>query len=286
MNQKVQWRGKPRLGLINYINCLPVLLPIVNGLVDLDAQVILGQPSRLNSLFAACELEYGAMSAFAFLEQSNHLELIPTLSISSQKAVSSVLLFCKESIAKYPPGRICVPVGSATSINVMLLMLLQFNKNKPVLTTAEEPVLKDNNSDAALVIGDRALVVDEEWSKEYYRYDLGQWWCESFNLPMVFGVFAVRNDYLLANDSGLGEPSSIEKLGAGLANAADLGLNDYFASVLYEAASRTGLSKDRLEQYYKKDLDFSWSTKHQQAIDKYELLCRQNGMFEDKKVLA
>jgi chorismate dehydratase len=286
MNQRIHWQHKPRLGLINYINCLPVLLPITNGLVDLDAQVILGQPSRLNSLFAAGELEYGAMSAFAFLEQSKYLKLIPGLSISSQRAVASVLLFSKESIAKYPPLRICVPAGSATSINAMLLMLLQFGKCEPALVTAEEPDLNESNFDAALVIGDRALLVDEDWSNEYYRYDLGEWWRETFNLPMVFGVFAVRNDYLLANDGQPGMPSVIDKLAAGLVKAADLGLNDYFAAVLNEAALRTGLSRPRLERYYKRELDFSWSAKHQQAIDKYELLCRQNGMFEDKKVLA
>ncbi len=286
MNEKAQLKFKPRLGLINYINCLPVLLPILNGLIDLDAQLILGQPTELNSLFAASELEYGAMSAFAFLEQSRHLELIPTLAISSQKAVNSVLLFSKESIAKYPPVKICVPAGSATSSNAMLLMLLQSNKYRPHLTSIEEPILKGSDFDAALVIGDRALIVDEEWSKEYYRYDLAEWWQDNFNLPMVFGVFAARIDWLLEEDSAQEHGSMIEKLGAGLANAAELGLNDYFDYVLDEAEARTGLNRKRLKQYYKSDLDFSWSVKHQKAIEKYDFLCRQNGMLEDKKVLA
>src|SRR5258707_999784 len=132
----------------------------------------------------------------------------------------------------------------------MLLMLYGFNKQKVTLKTVEKPVLEDKNLDAVLVIGDRALLVDEAWSKQYHRYDLGQWWHDTFNLPMVFGVFAVRTDWFVANNSKTSEPALVEKLGAGLANAAKLGLNDYFTLVLNEAEARTGLARGRLEQYY------------------------------------
>ena len=286
MTKKLQEQNKPRLGLINYLNCLPIVMPILNGLLELDVQVVLGEPTNLNALFASCGLEYGAMSAFAFLEQSNHLELIPSVSISSCGAVNSVLLFSRERIEEYPPVKIAVPAGSATSVNAMLLMLSAFDKQRPTLKVVTSPILEDNDLDAALVIGDRALLVDETWSKKYHRYDLGQWWHDTFKLPMVFGVFAVRTNWFMANNSKICKRELIEQLGAGLAYASELGLNDYFAYILNEAEKRTGLSRDRLKQYYKKDLDFSWSGKHREAIDKYELLCRRNGILEDKKVLA
>ncbi len=286
MDKEILELNKPRLGLINYINCLPVVLPIIRGLIKLDAQVILGEPTKLNSLFANGELEYGAMSAFAFLEQSEQLQLIPTVSISSQGRVNSVLLFSREPIGEYPPAVIAVPSGSATSINAMLLMLSSFNKKRAMLKTVEKPDLEDNNLDAALVIGDRALLVDEAWSKKYHRYDLGQWWYEAFNLPMVFGVFAVRTSWFIAGESKINQQILIEQFSTDLAKAGDLGLNDHFDLVLDEAEARTGLGRNRLKQYYKSDLDFSWSAGHQLAMEKYELLCRQNGILADKKVLA
>jgi chorismate dehydratase len=280
-------KNKPRLGLISYINSLPIVLPILKGLVKVDAEIIFGEPTTLNELFAKCQLECGAMSAFAFLEQSNHLELIPAVSISSQASVSSVLLFSKEPIESNIPLRISVPAGSATSINAMLLLLAAqtgIKRVTPQLTIDQKPILESDNFDAALVIGDRALLVDEEWSKKYCRYDLGQWWFETFNLPMVFGVFAFRTEWF--NTKQLDKEVSLGQIGICLATAVELGLNDCFEMVLDEAQDRTGLNGERLRQYFKRDLDFSWSIKHQASLDKYEQLCKENGIFDHKKVLA
>jgi chorismate dehydratase len=289
MTDKSKLQNKPRLGLINYINCLPIVLPILNGLVELDAEIILGEPSKLNSLFAASQLEYGAMSAFAFLEQSDNLTLIPTVSISSERAVNSVLLFSKKAIEQifidYEQIKIAVPSGSATSVNAMLLMLAKYGK-RPILNVVEKPSLEDEYLNAALVIGDRALLVDKDWSQKYFRYDLGQWWHETFNLPMVFGVFAVRTNWFLEQDAKINKGLLVECLGQSLAKAAKIGLSDYFVEILDEAQARTSLSRKRLEQYYRIDLDFSWSDRHQQAISKYESLCHKMGMLESKKVLA
>ena len=282
--QNIEQLNMPRLGLINYINSLPIVLPIMQGLVKVDAQLILAEPTRLNALFAANEVEYGAMSAFAYLEQNN-LALIPTVSISSQGAVSSVLLFSKMPIEKQALLKVAVPTGSATSVNALLLLLAENQKEMPVLITVGKPSLDDPELDAALVIGDRALLIDEEWSKIYHRYDLGQWWYESFNLPMVFGVFAVRTNWLpggqnnkLVNENNEEQnqnPSMsplIEQLGEVFLEASRIGLGLRFESVLEEAERRTGLSKERLKQYYKNDLDFSWTAKHSQALEKYAIL--------------
>jgi len=282
MKKEPDLQNKPRLGLINYINSLPIVLPILQNLVAVDADIIFGEPTKLNRLFAEGKLEFGAMSAFAFLEQSKDLQLIPTISISSQIAVSSVLLFSKKPIENSLPNKICIPTGSATSVNAMSLLLNEHGTKKPVLIISQKPDLENDDFDAALVIGDRALLVDESWSKKYNRYDLGQWWYETFNLPMVFGVFAAKTSWFNTNN----QENLLEQIGANLAKAAVLGLNEFFPLVLSEAERKTGLSRERLRQYFKRDLDFSWTTKHQESLNKYELLCIKNGILHDKKVLA
>ena len=290
MIERNRRQGKPRLGLINYINCLPIVWPILNQIIKLNAQIILAEPAALNSLFAANNLEYGAMSAFAYLEQREYLGLIPTVSISSNKTVNSVLFFCKKPLDKNLslPLKIVVPSGSATSINAMLLMLADFSEIKPTLSVVDKPDLDlaASNTDGALIIGDWALIKDYEWSTKYYRYDLAQWWCQNFDLPMVFGVFAIRNSWLSEYQGESDKSLVIKQIGEDLARAARLGLNDCFKSVLNEAESRTGLKRTKLEQYYLSDLDFYWSDKHAEAIDKYEALCLAKGILKDKKVLA
>ncbi len=276
--------NQPRLGLINYINSLPIVLPIIQGLVKVDAQLILAEPSKLNALFAAGELEYGAMSAYAFLQQEN-LVLIPTVSISSQTTVSSVLLFSKKPIEQSTLLKVAVPTGSATSVNALLLLLAQYQKDSPALVAVAQPALEDKELDGALVIGDRALLIDEEWSKKYCRYDLGKWWYEAFNLPMVFGVFALRTNWVNEDDTNI--KILIEQIGDNLKEASRLGLGRYFENVLDEAERRTGLPRHRLKLYYRNDLDFGWSVKHQQSLEKYRVLCQQLGILvpNDKKYL-
>jgi len=277
MNQNISQENQPRLGLINYVNSLPIVLPIVRNLIKIDAQVILAEPNDLNVLYAANKLECGAMSAFAFLEQGN-LELMPGISISSQGAVGSVLFFSKKSIEKEMSFKIAVPKASATSVNALRLLLSTQTKQVPTLITVDVPDIEDSDIDAVLVIGDRALLVDQLWSKRYARYDLGQWWYDTFDLPMVFAVFASRGQNTL----------KLLELGEGLLNATKFGLDGYFVSVLDEAEARTRLGRKRLEQYFRSELDFGWSDKHRQALEKYKLLCLGNGILatKDKKILA
>ncbi len=277
MKENILNEKQIRLGLINYVNSLPIVLPIMRDQVKVNAQVILAEPSELNALYAANQLDCGAMSAFAFLEQNN-LELIPGISISSQGAVGSVLFFSKKPIEKQPPLKISVPKASATSVNALLLLLAEQTKEKPVLITVDKPDLANTDVDAVLVIGDRALLVDESWSEKYYRYDLGQWWYDTFALPMVFAVFARR------------VPGNVrlDELGQGLINATKFGLSEFFTAVLDEAQARTRLNRNRLEHYFQSELNFGWSAKHKQALEKYESLCRHSGLLaaKDKKILA
>lgn len=286
MQQGKHYFKKTRLGLIDFINCLPIVLPIKLGLIKVESEVILDEPSKLNHLFSRSQLDYGALSAFAFLQQSDSLMLLPSVSIASRGPVNSVLFFSKKSIEISCPAKIAVPLSSATSINAMRLMLAHSGHENIEIEAVPVPCLNDNIFDAALVIGDRALLVDQEWSAKYSRYDIGQWWFSTFNMPMVFGLFAARTEWVDDSAVEIGKEEIIKKLGMDLQNAAQAGLTEYFPLVLDEAVRRTGLDRDRLTRYYQNDLDFSWTKEHYSSLLKYEFLCRSQGMLEKKKVLA
>lgn len=245
---------RPRLGQINFVNCLPVLLPLTSGHVEINADITEDTPANLNSGYTSGELDLGAMSSFYYLSNEEDLVLLPGLSISTKAEVGSVLFFAKDQVAN--GCRVVVPASSATSVALLKLYLATVHSIKAEIFTNARPDLKDSSYDAALVIGDRALTVDGQWSENAERIDLGQWWSTNFKVPMVFGVWAARKTWRDGNFE------TFEHLSAELRTARDLGLGPLFNDVLQQAEKRTALSVHRLERYFLEELDYSLDDEH------------------------
>ncbi len=262
----------PRLGQISFINCLPVVVPIKSNQVTINAEMVLGSPAVLNQAYELGELDLGAMSSFFYLER-NDLQLIPTLSISAYGDVGSVLFFSKEKLEDLNDCLISVPAASATSINLLKVLLLEEFGAKARLVIEDQPNLDDESTTAALVIGDYALAKDEAWSAKYYRYDLGGWFKRLYDLPMVFGLWAAKNSFVEEN------PLQFATIALALQKAKDLGLSACFAQVLEEAQAKTGQPVARLQHYFLNELNFAFTSKHQQGLNLYAELCRKYSLL-------
>ncbi len=261
-----------RLGQISFMNSLPVVLPIERGYVPLDAEVVLASPARLNALFAQGALDIGAMSSFYYLSQDN-LTLVPGLSISCLGPVGSVLFFARVSPPELSGKKILVSSQSATSVNLLKILLLEHYGVEPLFIACDEPDLVLADVSGALIIGDRALGLDEVWEGRFYRQDLGQWWHETYDLPMVFGLWAARSEWVEGN------PEKFEEISAALVLAKKLGLSELFASVLSESGRRSGLSQSRLEGYFRGQLNFELSQGHFSGLSLYRSLCAKYNLF-------
>jgi chorismate dehydratase len=268
----------PRLGQIGFINSLPVTLPIERQLVDIGAEQILDTPAGLNAKYAEGSLDLGAMSTFFYLK-SRSMTLIPRLSISGDGAVGSVLYFGKNKPNKNKPFRIAVPFASATSVCLVQVLFMEQFGVMPQTVAMEKPNL-EGEVDGALVIGDYALSVDADWSSRYARQDLGQWWKSIFDLPMVFGLWAARTSFSERH------PAEFSYISDGLVRALNVGLGDAFKDVVDEAHKRTGHGNVRLEHYYRHELDFTFTDRHRTALEKYESLCIQYGLLNQKAIVS
>ncbi len=262
----------PRLGQISFINSLPVLIPIEAGHVNLSAQIVYASPTKLNCAYARGLLDLGAMSSFFFLD-NNAMELIPDLSISSDGPVGSVLFFSKVEPRNLNRARIAVPAASATSVNLLHILLREQFNVRPEFVVDENPNLDDDSIMAALLIGDRALIVDSDWSRRLWRADLGFWWRRQTGLPMVFGVWAARASWASANQE------SLRQVTKALHNSTALGLSSLFPLVAAEAAARTGLPLQRMQRYYFEELNFKLTDRHMQALDLFRSLCLRYGLL-------
>ena len=262
---------RPRLGQINFVNCLPILLPLTSGRIRIDAEITEDTPANLNSGYSSGQLDLGAMSSFYYLSNEEDLVLLPGLSISTKAEVGSVLFFAKDQIEN--GCRIVVPASSATSVALLKLYLAVVHSLKADIYTSAKPDLSENIYDAALVIGDRALTVDAEWSQKAERVDLGQWWSTNFKVPMAFGVWAARKNWREGN------LETFEDLSQELQTARDMGLGPLFNEVLDQAEKRTALSRTRLQRYFLEELDYSLEEEHLAGLALFKEQLRKHSIL-------
>ncbi len=262
-----------RFGQINFINSLPLTIPMLGARAFGKVDFTLGTPSELNHQFFDDKLDLGAMSSFFFLE-SGCFRLVPNISIASKGAVGSVLFFANRPLQELRSEVLAITADSATSVNLLKVLFAETYGFIPKCETVSHPEIDDKHA-GALVIGDRALHSDISWSKDLVRVDLGQWWFENFHLPMVFGVWAARKTWVEKNQK------SFEGICPELRNLFDEGLDGRFEDVLAEAEKRTGLPKPRLEQYYRHELNFELTPSHLQGLRLYRSLCIKHQLLAE-----
>lgn len=264
-------KDKARLGQINFVNCLPIVLPLTSGAVQIDAEMSQDTPANLNAGYESGNLDLGAMSSFFYLSNEDNLHLLPGLSISTNAAVGSVLFFSKGELKD--GCRISVPSSSATSVALLQLYLAKIFSIKANIVTDTAPDVAADGIDAALVIGDRALTVDSAWSEFCDRTDLGQWWSTTFEAPMVFGLWAARKDWKVTREA------QFEAITESLISARDMGLTTLLPEVLIEAEKRTSLDVERLKRYFLEELNFTMTADHLRGLGKFKASLVEYGIL-------
>ncbi len=185
---------KIRIGKINYTNVWPIFYYFPHDELGADIEMIQQVPTELNRAMALGETDMGPISSFAYGENCKRYLLFPDLSVSAYGKVNSILLFYKKPFERVINGRIALPTTSATSVNLLKIIIEKFHGGKPEYTFAF-PSLHEmmNNMDAALLIGDDAIKAS--WSNHGYEViDLGEKWRELTGKWMSFAVWSVRQE--------------------------------------------------------------------------------------------
>lgn len=217
------------------------------------------------------------MSAHYYL-QSGAFELLPTVSIASCGKVGSVFLYSKCQVEELDGAHIALPQASATSVNLLKVLLAEL-KITPRFSVARDPSFFDGsaaNFDAVLMLGDSALKADLRWSQDnsqLHRRDMGQWWFDTYGLPMVFGVWAARKNFVAER------PEDFRLLAALLGAAVEKGLSSHFDLVLAEAVRRTALPESRLREYFQSELDYRLGPEHLLGLKLFGQKCSQYGLL-------
>ena len=207
--------GRPRLGHIQYLNCLPLYYGLVKQDVLLDIDLVKAAPRDLARQLLADELDVAPIPAIEYARHADELVLLPDIAISSNGEVQSILLLSKVP-AEELSGRTVALTDTSRTSQVLARILLE-NRWGVTADFVEMPpdlpaMLRD--ADAALLIGDEALRAYWEPLVELHVYDLGAEWTAWTGLPMVYAVWAVRRSYALEQPESV--RSIIDALGRSL----------------------------------------------------------------------
>lgn len=264
-----------RVGRIPYVNCYPVYGAIDRGVVTLDAEVITGVPSQLNTMMADGQLDVSVVSAVEYARDSQRYLLLPDLAISCDGPVRSVVLFSKRPASELGGRRVLVSRSSMTSVALLDLLFEHVWDAKPAFVPADAELtdiagFAAEEHDARLVIGDAALRLgahlqdaaerDELLDRLGYRYayDLGAEWKRWTDLPFVFAVWVAQRTT---------DTHKALAAHASLITSRNWGL-EHLETLAAQAALATGVSKPACFAYLS-GLDYGLSYGHLAGLTEF-----------------
>lgn len=207
-----------RLGAVGYLNARP----LVFGL-DRSPRFALrfDLPSHCAALLHEGAIDVGMIPSIEYLRGSGPdpalYRIVPDLAISSRGPVASVALYTTRPIVDV--RSIAMDTSSRTSVALATVLCVRRFRIQPSIEMCG-PDLRTMlaRCDAALIIGDHALLVDEPAAVE--KIDLGEVWTAMTGLPFVYAFWAGRAGALTgadvvelqrARDAGVARPDDIAR---------------------------------------------------------------------------
>ncbi|MGX7677645.1 menaquinone biosynthetic enzyme MqnA/MqnD family protein [Jatrophihabitans sp. DSM 45814] len=193
--------ARPRVGHIQFLNCLPIYWGLVRSGALLDIELTKDTPDNLNQMLVDNQLDIGPISLVEYLRNADELLLLPDIAVGSDGPVLSVNLVSQRPLAELDGRPVALGSTSRTSVLLADMWLAEKYGVHPAYFTCPPDVnAMMLEADAAVVIGDVALRATYEGPRRGLAvHDLGQAWRDWTGLPMVFAVWATRRDFAEAN---------------------------------------------------------------------------------------
>lgn len=263
--------GHTVIGKISYTNSWPVFHNFHPSALKIPAEMVSEVPAILNQGMSQGTIHVGALSSFAYGKASDRLLLLPDLSVSSEGPVNSIMLFSRVPIAQIGSGTIAVTNTSATSVNLLKILLEKAFNAKPEYISADPDLdVMMEHADACLLIGDNAIRAS--WQDQgYIVTDLGQLWKEWTGLGMTFAVWAVNRD------AARTKPEAILEIAEAFADSKKLGLRN-LAPIVREACSTIGGTESYWNGYFR-NLSYDFGERQQKGLNLYFRYAYEMGLL-------
>ncbi|MGW4648880.1 menaquinone biosynthetic enzyme MqnA/MqnD family protein [Kitasatospora sp. NPDC004289] len=244
---------RPRVGHIQFLNCLPLYwgLARTGNLLDLDLSK--DTPEKLSDQLVNGALDIGPITCVEYLRNADQLVVLPDIAVGSDGPVMSCVIVSRLPLHELDGKRVALGSTSRTSVRLARLLLEEREGVRPEYFSCPpdlELMLAD--ADAAVLIGDPALRASLEQAPQQGLavHDLGEMWKEWTGLPFVFAVWAARREYAESH------PEVVAAVHRAFLESRDLSLTE--APLVAEQAARwEEFDAPLLERYFTEALDFS-----------------------------
>ncbi|MFG2290473.1 menaquinone biosynthetic enzyme MqnA/MqnD family protein [Streptomyces sp. NPDC048595] len=257
-------RSRPRVGHIQFLNCLPLYWGLARTGTLLDLDLSKDTPEKLSEQLIRGELDIAPVTLVEFLRAADDLVAFPDLAVGCDGPVMSCVIVSQKPLDQLDGARVALGSTSRTSVRLAQLLLAEKVGVRPDYYTCPPDLgLMMQEADAAVLIGDAALRANLHDGPRLGLevHDLGQMWKDWTGLPFVFAVWAARRDYLER------EPAVVQKVHEAFLASRDLSLEEV-AKVAEQAARWETFDEPVLERYFT-TLDFRFGADQLRGVAEF-----------------
>ncbi|MFE6223914.1 MULTISPECIES: menaquinone biosynthesis protein [unclassified Streptomyces] len=244
-------RSRPRVGHIQFLNCLPLYWGLARTGTLLDLELTKDTPEKLSERLVRGDLDIGPITLVEYLRHADGLVALPDIAVGCDGPVMSCVIVSQRPLEELDGARVALGSTSRTSVRLAQLLLAErYGVTPDYYTCPPDLGLMMQEADAAVLIGDAALRASLHDAPRLGLavHDLGLMWKEWTGLPFVFAVWATRKEYLER------EPETVHEVHRAFLASRDLSL-DEVAKVAEQAARWEAFDAELLERYFR-TLDF------------------------------
>jgi len=248
--------AKSRISIVQYLNSIPLAWGILEGVQREAFDPVLNTPAECADLLAGSKVDIGLIPSIEF-QRIKGSRIVPGPVVASTHRVRSVLLISEMPLWKVKT--VAFDKTSRTSMVLARIVFEEFYHIRPDFRPSE-PDLPNMlaQSDAALLIGDRALKFKEEnelpnaeHQKPLLRhgaeplqvFDLAERWRFLTGLPFVFAFWAARD--------GFKDESVVDTL----KKSRDFGVAN-IPTIAEKYAEPTGIKKEYIQEYLQQNMHY------------------------------
>lgn len=265
---------KPFIAASSYLNAAPLWYSFLYGEQKSHCTLVSDvAPVRCAQLLVENRADAALIPV---IEYQRHRDLLiaPGACVASKTQVYSVVLASRVPLTDV--RSVTLDTTSRTSAALVQIIFSHFYQLAPEYRTAP-PQLREmlETSDAALIIGDPAMMIDRTG---LYVYDLAEEWRKHTGLPFVFAFWAIRPDAASAFSAASARRVDFRAARReGVAHAEDL-------ATLY--SEQLGLPKSELVSYLTKNIHYDLDNESLSGLTLYYDLAHQCGLIDEARPLT
>ncbi|MFB7863957.1 MULTISPECIES: menaquinone biosynthetic enzyme MqnA/MqnD family protein [unclassified Streptomyces] len=244
-------RTRPRVGHIQFLNCLPLYWGLARTGTLLDLDLTKDTPEKLSERLVRGDLDIGPVTLVEYLRHAGDLVALPDIAVGCDGPVMSCVIVSQRPLEQLDGARVALGSTSRTSVRLAQLLLAErYGVSPEYYTCPPDLGLMMQEAEAAVLIGDAALRASLHDAPRLglQVHDLGLMWKDWTGLPFVFAVWAARKDFLAR------EPETVREVHQAFLASRDLSLEEV-AKVAEQAARWESFDAELLERYFR-TLDF------------------------------